>query len=512
MVLKLLGVPFAMATQHPDSASRRITAEGEVEEAVNDLLPLSRGGYGCDEKMVDYEGKLTPYHQPQWIVEALARVGLRPGHDYLITPRIPAERLESGERQVMVIWSGLVANKHSLPLGGQAVKYMVHPMTGTSRELVAVQRRITKLEKFAEEELGLRLEEPIKIIPLVEDVVRHFHVDRLMNGLHYNVSRTEGLLYDSYRILLGKSDAALSFGHLASTISLIAAISRLHEWGFRMKVRVYPILGVGKPPFRGHLSPETVDVFIDQYSGYSTVTIQSALRFDTPRKLYTSTLEKIAGGVGGEPRRIPADLEAVLAEAARHAAAEYLRFLLRASDRIVEVARLVPSKRDRMPMDAYSRDVSDAIAFTLDKPLLALGRSRIPLPRAIKFTAACYTMGIPPALIGLGRGLKRIKERMGSRVVEEVLELAPLLRLDVEFEAAHMLPELAKTYLPEPLVEDYMEDARLAADILGVGEAEQPPEEYYETLWRIRECIKEGPCPKIGSLIDEAGSMRGFLG
>ncbi|NPA05000.1 MAG: phosphoenolpyruvate carboxylase [Crenarchaeota archaeon] len=511
-MLKLLGVPFAMATQHPDSASRRITAQGEVEEAVNDLLPLSRGGYGCDEKMVDYEGKLTPYHQPQWIVEALARVGLKPGEDYLITPRIPAERLESGERQVMVIWSSLVANKHSIPLGGQAVKYMIHPMTGTSRELVAAQRRITKLEKFAEEELGLRLEEPIKIIPLVEDVVRHFHVDKLMHGLHYNVARTEGLLYDSYRILLGKSDAALSFGHLASTISLITAISRLYAWGFSEKVRVYPILGVGKPPFRGHLAPETVEEFTRQYSGYFTVTIQSALRFDTPRKLYEETIEKLAEGVGGEPRRIPPDLEPVLAEAARHAAAEYLRFLLRAADRIVEVARLVPSKRDRMPMESYSRDVSQAIAFTLDKQLISLGRGRIPLPRAIKFTAACYTMGIPPGLIGLGRGLRRIRERLGGRILEEIIELAPLLRLDVEYDTAYMSPELAKTYLPESLVEEYMEDARLAADILGVGEPEQPPDEYFDTLWRVRECIKEGPCPRIGDLIDEAGAVRGFLG
>jgi phosphoenolpyruvate carboxylase len=55
--------PTLMATQHPDS-TRMITTSQEVEEAI-EAISLFR----CDEIMVDYEGKLTPYHQPEWIVD-----------------------------------------------------------------------------------------------------------------------------------------------------------------------------------------------------------------------------------------------------------------------------------------------------------------------------------------------------------------------------------------------------------------------------------------------------------
>ena len=56
-------IPTLMATQHPDS-TRYVRVQDEVDEALQDLLPISRGGYGCDEKMIDYEGKLrwkVPY-------------------------------------------------------------------------------------------------------------------------------------------------------------------------------------------------------------------------------------------------------------------------------------------------------------------------------------------------------------------------------------------------------------------------------------------------------------------
>jgi len=44
-----------MCTQHPDSTIKLSTAE-EVEEAAVAYL-----AYGCDEVMVDYVGKATPY-------------------------------------------------------------------------------------------------------------------------------------------------------------------------------------------------------------------------------------------------------------------------------------------------------------------------------------------------------------------------------------------------------------------------------------------------------------------
>ncbi|MCG2867729.1 MAG: phosphoenolpyruvate carboxylase, partial [Vulcanisaeta sp.] len=55
-------IPHLMCTQHPD-ATVKITAEEEVDEALVDFT-----GFGCDEIMVDYEGKMTPFTQPKDIV------------------------------------------------------------------------------------------------------------------------------------------------------------------------------------------------------------------------------------------------------------------------------------------------------------------------------------------------------------------------------------------------------------------------------------------------------------
>ena len=509
-LLRVLGIPYAMATQHPDSATRKITANEEVDEAINDLLPLEDGGFGCDEKMVDYEGKLTPYHQPEWIVDSLAKMGLVPGEDYLVTPRIPAEKLEDAARQVIVVWSCLVANRKSIQYGGQAIKFMVHPMSETSRELVVAHRRISKLQRFAEEEIGLKLGEPIKIIPLVEDVVRLIHVDKLLAGFHSQVSKTEGMIYDYYRVFLGKSDASLAYGHLASSIALVIAFSRINRWGQQEGVRVYPIIGVGKPPFRGHLAPHSVSVFVEQYSGYYTVTIQSALRFDTPRKDYIKTLQTLKDNVGREVRVFEPSDESLLIEAARRATAEYLKLLVRIAPHIMEIASRIPSKRDRLPPEKYGRDISNSISFAADRELVkVVERRSLPLPRAIKFAATLYTIGLPPALIGLGRGLARIERELGDYALDLTLKSLPLLRLDAQFELMWYDLALAKTYVGEKIVKLYIEDIKNVKDYLGVDDVGAEGR-YKELLWQIRKRIPENN--SVAKLVDEAGKLRGFLG
>jgi len=70
------------------------------------------------------------------------------------------------------------------------------------------------------------------------------------------------------RIFLGKSDAALESGHLASTVLMAIALSSLARWSEEEGIAVYPILGVGKPPFRGFLEPRYMDLWISTWRGY----------------------------------------------------------------------------------------------------------------------------------------------------------------------------------------------------------------------------------------------------
>lgn len=63
--MRCQNIPVLMAIQHPDSTIY-VSAFREVNEAVDIFTK-----YASDEIMVDYKGRLTPYHQPDWIINKL---------------------------------------------------------------------------------------------------------------------------------------------------------------------------------------------------------------------------------------------------------------------------------------------------------------------------------------------------------------------------------------------------------------------------------------------------------
>jgi len=506
-------VPLAMATQHPDSASRGFDAPDEVEEALRDLLPVERGGLGLDEKMIDYEGKLTPYHQVQWVVEELLRHGLLPGEDFLVTPRIPSERLEEPERQVMVLWGILVANKKAIEKTGQeAVRYIINPMSSTGYEIYVVQRRIIKMQRLAEEELGLHSGR-IEVIPLVEDFESLLHVDKILEGMKNALLNHLGIHYSSYRVLLGKSDTALAYGHLTSSLSLVYALSRIRKWAEENNARVYPILGVGALPFRGHLAPDAAAQFRNQYRGYRTVTIQSGLRYDHSPEDVAYVVKTLQEGLHEEPRLLDDTVEKRLTLAARVFTREYLYPVVRLVDAIGFVAKFVPRRRARLSHGQYSRSLEASIAFTGDPGLLSNPKARrARLPRAIKFSASLYTMGLPPALIGLGRGLRAAAKEYGEDVVEDIVEnILPMLRQDIEFDLRFLSIKVLRSYVDDDkLLRMVEEDVEYAKSYIGSDPGAD--EDYVELLIEARDAIAKGLKREAEAAIAKAGALRGSLG
>lgn len=504
-----------MATQHPDSASRAFTSQEEVDEALRDFSPAEMGGFECDEKMVDFEGKLTAYGQMKWIVEKVtSALNLVPGEDFLITPRIPSEKLEDAERQIMVIWAAVAANKFSYEVAArQSIKYLVAPMVESSRELLVSHRRIHKLVRLGQEELGLPSTCTMRLIPLFEDVVKLLHCDEIVDGYRRLLLKELGEYEDHFRVFLGKSDAAMTYGHVASLLAIKIALSRLEKWRRDVHVEVRPIIGVGLLPFRGHLAPWNVQNFIEEYKGYYTVTIQTGLRYDIPHEESIKVIRCVKNDAGHAPAVYDAEEERILTDVIRIFSRTYFETMVEMATIICLVADIIPERRDRMSRESYPRSMIGPLKLIADKVLYEkLPSGEVKLPRAIKFTAACYILGVPPAIIGIGRALKILRVEKGEGLVEDLIKkYIKGLRSDMAFEFNFLNLEVAKERLNPAtytkIVEDVDEVSRyFNLDKEDIDEKGQQHSQLIKMFWE-----RMGK-QEAAEYALKAGVIRGSLG
>ena len=487
---KMPTIPKIMSSQHPDNvhipffaANADLGGEDEIQEAYYAFSHL-----GCDEQMWDCEGKEADNFVVKKLLtryESFFR-SKKLGKDVFITLRVPNPAVEKAEAKI------LLETLESIPRSYDAahlfygennppVFEVILPMTSSSRCIDRVYKYycdyvvkkqnekingddLTILEWIGEFKPGR-----INVIPLFEDM------EHMLNA--HNV--TKEYLQDKdiayQRVFLARSDPAMNYGLISAVLLNKIALQRLQKLSEEIGVKIYPILGVGSAPFRGNLKPQTVERVAAEYPSVYTFTVQSAFKYDHSPDEVRKAISKLQGRKISLPQQVD---EKRCIEIISKYSQEYQRQVKELAPIINRAARFVPSRRKRklhIGLFGYSRNMDG-----------------ITLPRAISFTSALYSLGLPPEVLGL------------NALNEDDLHFIKEVYINFEDDLRDSLRYLNPDTLFLP------KDLKLK--IRGFPADFRPEEEHKELTAYIISSLQKNGAEDLGEYVLRAASLRKFLG
>lgn len=395
-----------MATQHPDNASAPFwDKKGDGFVSIYEELPEAMTCFkelGVDEFMWDYEGKyadeavmdkLFSHYHGYFKKNSL-------GKEKFLTFRLPNIWQEKGYSLIRALMVILTSEDFARDLGFHSPPLfeVILPMTENAKQLIYIQKSFRELARFKRKTFSHKRasnSEHIEMIPLIESVESQMDTSKLLYeyaGL-YKKNFKKNPVY--IRPFLARSDPSLISGLIATVLANKVALAEISNFSKKTGIKTYPILGAGSLIFRGGLSPDRTKEFVKEYGGISTVTMQSAFRYDYPlnkvkksREFLSHALQKIRAQPMTEKES--EELKKIAAKFAR----SYQSALSPLIPEMEGLFAAVPRRRERR----------------LHIGLLGYNRKagKLNLPRAINFTAAFYSIGLPPEFIGLGRVLRNI--------------------------------------------------------------------------------------------------------
>ena len=392
-------IPRCMSTQHPDNVhvpffaeSSELGGEDEVREAYYVYSHLN-----CREQMWDCEGKEVDNFVVKKLLTTYSSFfsEKKLGQDIYLTLRVPNPRVEKTEAKI------LLETLESIPRSFDSAKLfykediapifeVILPMTDSHTAIDNIYqyyvdfvigkqyKRLGGRDTTIADWIGTFAPGHINVIPLFEDhksmLRAHTTVRRYMLNKH--------LPYQ--RVFLARSDPAMNYGMVSAVLLNKIALFNLNALQERSGTPIFPIIGVGSAPFRGNLRPDTVDRVCAEYSSVHTFTIQSAFKYDYPLDAVQAAVQQLEGRNTGSPGAVD---EKRCGKIIEKYTRTYISELLPLSDIVNRVAIHVPGRRKRklhIGLFGYTRSTGG-----------------ITLPRAITFTAAMYSIGVPPEILGL---------------------------------------------------------------------------------------------------------------
>ncbi len=415
-----------MATQHPDNAfpsifsgERFVTARDEIEECYKCFFEL-----GVDEYMWDWEGKLVDEavidRLYQKYYDTFQKTAL--GKDKFLTFRIPNIWEEPSYRLPRAFMNLLSAeqaaksmNFHTPPLFE-----IILPMTTRADQLTYLHESFEKIARATSEIFETKSElQHINIIPLFEQAETMAESGKILEEYVQFLEKARGQIPEYLRVFIARSDPAMNAGLIPCMLAVKSALSSYHEFGKSRGIEIYPWIGGGSLPFRGGINPHNVQPSIEEYKGASSITIQSAFRFDYP-------LDEVKRAIAQYNVQLPQKRHqyTVLTVEEQKAIQEFnTKAIPIFQHTIEEIADIINAVADKMPN--HRERVQHVGIFGYSR-----GVGKVKLPRAIKFCGSLYSLGVPPEFIATGRVLK-LAEEMG------MLPLVKKLYVNIKADLLH---------------------------------------------------------------------------
>lgn len=407
-------IPATMATQHPDHAScpywQRSAFIPTLKEAEECFLCFS--DLGISEYKWDWEGKLVD----ESILERLLAdhydffQKFPLGKEKFLTFRLPNPKVQTEFRLGRALMGMLTASSLAKQTGLHTPPMfeVILPMTESAEEMMDIQEAFAEIAHlkhrlYNQEKNKLK---HIEIIPLFESVDDIVNSNKLLENYFRLHKWKFGHLPKYVRPYVARSDPALNSGLIPTVIAIKIALSRYQVLEKTHHIQLFPVIGVGTLPFRGSINPTRINDFISEYKGIRTTIIQSAFRYDFPKDKVKHAVQALEKNLPkGKAKSIPSTDEQKLIELIRPFEHYYKKTVEQIAPIINKTAGFLPKRRERVlhtGLFGYSR-----------------GLGKVRLPRAISFTASLYSLGIPPELIGAGRGFKAINNKAEIKLLQK---------------------------------------------------------------------------------------------
>ncbi|AAK42423.1 phosphoenolpyruvate carboxylase [Saccharolobus solfataricus] len=462
-------IPRTMSTQHPDNAKVPEWAKSEVIEGEDEVKEafLAYSMYGVHEVMWDAEGKDVDTHvvrkllsnYPDYFREHIL------GKDLFLTYRLPNPKVEGADRKVFAETMESIPITYDLAekFYGNGITIPVFevilPMTTSSLEIISVARYYEKAVANEDElELydGVKVKDlvgeiypkVIEVIPLVEDRDSLQNINNIVEG-YYKVIKPKYM-----RVFLARSDPAMNYGMITAVLSVKIALSELYKLSESLNFEIYPIIGVGSLPFRGHLSPENYEKVLEEYKGVYTYTIQSAFKYDYDYDKVKSAISSINNSRISPARILEKYEEDVLRKITILYTERYQPIIESLANAINDVSVLLPRRRARklhIGLFGYSRSAG-----------------KVSLPRAISFVGSLYSIGIPPELIGIS-SLSNLDEKEWDIFKQNYVNFKHDLQTAARFlnwESFKLIKDIWK--ISEDTIAKIKEDIDYAESVIGI--------------------------------------------